>query len=611
MALMQPVILLSTANSSTRPLKFLSGEFGDIQEALKERVDKQHFMLNALPFVSRPQLFRDLNRYMDRVIVFHFAGHASQKNILLNEQDSESEASIFTGGVIPKLIQQNGLQLVFLNGCFTREQAKAMIAEGIKVVIATERPVEDEKAGLFAKEFYETLVTGKTIEQSFNAAKGAIIAKYNEQASKPENRFSHKVVEKEGYRDLELEGLEENQSNFAWHLFYSDTEDLKWQLPDKTILQKQYPIKVIEKSSDAPNIDELIIKIFNEILDYENKLVSLLEFEREPQDLQSEVITRFPPRVYKELEALLNLDTLDYAYFQQMIRSFEALMEVVLFAMLSQLWDFLKNNTEVPLAEELVQDCLRFLELGETERMRFKYLPLIQQISSLFEDHQFPFFIEEYEALREEYYDQESETKDSNTKLFEALNYMDNLKNDFPDFEESENLSNETIKKCEACLITIFSKLGFCVLYKIMSVGDIRLEKSRFKEDPNYLFNRAFVEKSSPVLPVFKEKLYCSFTENLSVLLLKKIDDVSEYLNLTPFIFDHNQLKHKIAPNSKSKPRTCNLYYYYYYNKENQEFVYRNSNGHDKVIIGTAEMQFGEIWTQIDFFKQDLTRKSK
>ena len=69
------------------------------------------------------------------------------------------------GGLAKMLGLSEQLQLIFLNGCATQGQVKALLDAGVKAVIATAAPINDAMATDFAGQFYSTLAAGRIDRQ--------------------------------------------------------------------------------------------------------------------------------------------------------------------------------------------------------------------------------------------------------------------------------------------------------------------------------------------------------------------------------------------------------------------------------------------------------------
>lgn len=132
-----------------------------------------------MPPLQLPGAFDDAilkyfeSEYGSEIQVFHFAGHAVDKHLVVSgEYISETECFLDMR-YFSKLIgiYGKGLKLVFLNACETDEQAKYLLDAGIPAVIATTIPVKDTYAFLFAKEFYSVFLKGdKSLQEALDEA---------------------------------------------------------------------------------------------------------------------------------------------------------------------------------------------------------------------------------------------------------------------------------------------------------------------------------------------------------------------------------------------------------------------------------------------------------
>lgn len=67
-------------------------------------------------------------------------------------------------GLASFLGQQTGLELVFLNGCATQNQAQGLLDANVSTVIATSQAIDDRVAAEFASRFYRSLAGGASIQ---------------------------------------------------------------------------------------------------------------------------------------------------------------------------------------------------------------------------------------------------------------------------------------------------------------------------------------------------------------------------------------------------------------------------------------------------------------
>src|SRR5262249_47389173 len=111
-------------------------------------------------------VIRAFREHRDQIRVFHFGGHADGKTLLF-EDEAGQPAEAHADGLAGYLGEQQGLMLVFLNGCGTEPQVRRLRAVGIKAVVATTHAIRDEVAAEFAEAFYAEL-TARPLKQAFD-----------------------------------------------------------------------------------------------------------------------------------------------------------------------------------------------------------------------------------------------------------------------------------------------------------------------------------------------------------------------------------------------------------------------------------------------------------
>ncbi|MCL4203294.1 MAG: CHAT domain-containing protein [Pirellulaceae bacterium] len=111
-------------------------------------------------------------KFRNRIGVFHYGGHANGYQLLLESADGKAAAA-HAEGLAAFLGQQQGLQLVFLNGCSTQQQTQDLLDANIPAVISTSRSIDDKVATDFACQFYQGLAGGATIRTAFDEAAAA------------------------------------------------------------------------------------------------------------------------------------------------------------------------------------------------------------------------------------------------------------------------------------------------------------------------------------------------------------------------------------------------------------------------------------------------------
>ena len=112
----------------------------------------------------------DKNKRVNRLVGFHFSGHANNNKLFIIGPDGKQSA--INGLKLAAVFERcPNLKFVFLNGCATLPIVKAFHDIGVDYVIATSRNVEDKSASEFAKIFYEkALKYKKSLLVSFDQA---------------------------------------------------------------------------------------------------------------------------------------------------------------------------------------------------------------------------------------------------------------------------------------------------------------------------------------------------------------------------------------------------------------------------------------------------------
>ena len=213
----KPTVVFALANSESDHLPLLKEESSIVDKWLSPLHDKGLIEVYRDESTTTKELASIINRFNERIRIFHYAGHAGGDKLLLEQGDAHAGglAALF------KLIAKD-LVLIFLNGCSTLGQVNRLMDLGIKAVIATSVPIADGKAVAFSNSFYEALSSHKTLEEAFNFAAAALSMEHNE-------------VEQPGiieFRSIVLEE-EDHSEELPWGLYVNEDagEVLNWKLP--------------------------------------------------------------------------------------------------------------------------------------------------------------------------------------------------------------------------------------------------------------------------------------------------------------------------------------------------------------------------------------------
>ena len=221
-----PVVFLAFANDMSNHLAMLKQESRDIYNTLRPLEDEGSIQIHREESASVDELYKDLVTYNDRLVIFHYAGHAD--GTMLQLEDGDGSAS----GIASLLGQQNNLQLVFLNGCATRDQVRLLHKAGVPAVIGTSVKINDNKASQFSLAYYAALSAGQNIDESFESAKNFLDSKFGNDSQQNTIMVSRHPV-------FDFEDEEPAFNEFEWSMFYrqdrmSDTS--KWRLQDAKTL---------------------------------------------------------------------------------------------------------------------------------------------------------------------------------------------------------------------------------------------------------------------------------------------------------------------------------------------------------------------------------------
>lgn len=174
----KPVILLAFANDRDNTIGYLRNlpdearQLRDILEAAEQSGLCEVEVRTDCTAGDIFKVFQD-PRFRTRIAIFHFAGHANGYQMLLQSAQGQSAAAD-AGGFAAFLGQQQGLKLVFLNGCSTQLQSEALLNANIPTVIATSCAIDDQVATEFSRRFYQGLAGGASVRIAFNQAAAAV-----------------------------------------------------------------------------------------------------------------------------------------------------------------------------------------------------------------------------------------------------------------------------------------------------------------------------------------------------------------------------------------------------------------------------------------------------
>jgi WD40 repeat protein len=215
----KPVIFLAFAQDREEGgayLRNLPVELDGIRKALQKARQADLCEVVERSNTTVENILDIFQEYKDRIAVFHYGGHAGSYELLLESLSGE-HAIAHSEGLVSFLAKQKSLQLIFLNGCCSQQQALDLIAAGLPAVVGTSQTIDDEIATNLSGRFYKGLAAGLSIDRAWAEAVDQI---------KVEKGTSNT-------RALHWKGKVEASDRFPWDIYYRQGAEVvkEWNLP--------------------------------------------------------------------------------------------------------------------------------------------------------------------------------------------------------------------------------------------------------------------------------------------------------------------------------------------------------------------------------------------
>ena len=160
--------LFLSAQPEMRPRSNLMIEYTYIRQEL-DVAGKEGFKIEQYHNTYFSEIRKQLLLHKPQIV--HFSGHGSKTSELIFKNEKGVEEAV-PSDALSELFKILGkdIHLVFLNGCYSQEQAEA-IAKHVDCVIGMPRSVISEDGAIqFAKSFYSTLGFGRSVQDAFDLA---------------------------------------------------------------------------------------------------------------------------------------------------------------------------------------------------------------------------------------------------------------------------------------------------------------------------------------------------------------------------------------------------------------------------------------------------------
>lgn len=527
------IFLAAALHTDSTPLPGLVSEIRLIEAALRRLQEQGLYKILSNRAANTDDVFQVFSEKKTDIAVFHYAGHANQKELHL-------EGGGFAKGIagLFGLTQGKHLKVAVLNGCASRGLVRSLHEAGVGAVIATARPIEDAAATVFAETFYKEWATeDKTLDAAFLLGKARVEA------------LSEKERCEMSYRDIN-EGDVEAEGPFPWGLYpnpaWSEEERaalLNMRLHPRVQLQPQLLRSV--KTRAMESLQELLYTF--KATDEEARA----ELEQDDQkDPLLVLITRLPWMIGTHLRRLFALEESRSMAepgperLRELTAAYTELTRFISYLALSALWDDRQKQEE---AARFAQIQIPLWAHAEGELTDYVYL-LRQCYAILKEVPGDPIALEEHIKVFLECVEGE---------LSEGYRFMEELRAAVvaPDnglllqlveqrTGKTDGGMGEVCLQAEAIFAQFLQSALFLTQYKLYSIRSISVDKIRLLD-----MAQPFVHRTMLLHAAFSDiKLLptprTDASDNYCIVLAPRRHDgkdpLKNALNLSPFYLDRN-----------------------------------------------------------------------
>ncbi len=548
-----PIALIVFSNDLDNFLHNVETERRYIEEALEHYDDTNRLKVITRSSVSIDDIFQLFNRYQGRIVLFHFAGHASGEGLQLNHQFTNTELGRAEG--IAQLLGREAttgqLQFVFLNGCSTAPQVKTLEAAGIPSVIGTNYPISDHKAIRFARRFYRKL---SNADQSnpFEAT-CTLDDAYKEAALYVQSTFNIEPIA--DHRGFTFE-TEEEDKTVIWELF---TNNPSWSLhQDIATEEKAFNEKMTEILLKALSGNNRKIKrMYKRLIKIEDWAISDNAFQA-----KNIIVNEYIGIIDEQLRRLFAIGAgevdwaeqaghylsrerqMDY-YLKEGLQTYKLLLQLCSYILIADIWKIKTTTPTLELSEDTQDILADFLETTLVWNNE-EYLELLQSLQQCYTTKNLSCAIPEILELIATW-NQDGFLKTSITVL--------------SDIEKRYKRRSAKKADCftlERHLAYLLAKCTFLTQYELKSVKRVIYEKR--PNDPTPIFREEYTVaeqvggKASKRASNAIYKQQSTYTKQPkssdAIVLVPKTNAAEQHtVNLFPFIIDYHAIE--VHPQSK------------------------------------------------------------
>ncbi len=525
----RPVLLLTFANQQDAYLEYLKEESNKLNYILSTLHDKGAIEIYKEDRTTTDNVIAMLNRFDERVALFHYGGHADGESLRLEGGDGNATGLAEMLGRLPNL------RLVFLNGCATQPQVDQLLAQGVKAVIATAVKIDDEKAVVFSENFYRSLSNGHSIRSAFERAVSNMKFVYG-------GSFDAAIIRR---GDAVVQG---NPDLMPWGLYINEgaEEVLQWELP----LENASTLANLKNVDSNKMLDFKVNKFIEEVIwgmiEIKPELERIVQTEDgdgqlDPRKVLLQIIQNFPWPIGTQVRLLVandgDMNTASMQRLKQLVSVYIVTSQFLFYIVMSQIWDEKRANTF-----KTKSYLIDMLHINKKQFGSFDYFRnFIEAVKLLKQANQKP-NIPDFADLAEEF--------DEHGELYDSYLYMESLRAAIHS-GDTAGLEAKTKEKCvlgEDHLSTLLYGLSFLIRYDLVTVRDIHVVNYRnIDTEFNHFISRLNVNVGDIAVSEgstrMKSRIYKTFTNNASVILTPDLQDPTTFLNLSPFIVDKNAFR--------------------------------------------------------------------
>ena len=157
--------LFLAANPTDTPSLAIDQEMRTIEHKVRAAKYRNALVFQSAWATQPDDLLQLLDQHKPHIV--HFSGHGSGQGIYLAGENGQ--AKLVTTRALKSLFTtlKDNIRLVFLNACYSREQALALV-ETIDCVIGMKESIRDDAAIAFASSFYRAIGFGRSVKEAFD-----------------------------------------------------------------------------------------------------------------------------------------------------------------------------------------------------------------------------------------------------------------------------------------------------------------------------------------------------------------------------------------------------------------------------------------------------------